>query len=54
MASEELRVASGVRQLDHLLDGLRIGDNVVWYDDAGSLAPVFYLNFIKTAQAEKK
>ncbi len=54
MASEELRVASGVSQLDHLLDGLRIGDNVVWYDDAGSLAPVFYLNFIKTSQAEKK
>ena len=32
MASEELRVTSGVSQLDHLLDGLCIGDNVVWYD----------------------
>ena len=32
MASEELRVTSGVSQLDRLLDGLLIGDNVVWYD----------------------
>ena len=54
MTSEELQVASGVTQLDHLLGGLRIGDNVVWYDDAGSLAPVFYLNFIKASQADKK
>lgn len=54
MAPDEMRVTSGVSQLDHLLDGLRIGDNVVWYDDAGSLAPVFYLNFIKASQADKK
>lgn len=54
MAAEEPRIASGVNQLDHLLGGLRIGDNVVWYDDAGSLAPVFYLNFIRASQADKK
>ena len=54
MTSDKLQVASGVNQLDQLLGGLRIGDNVVWYDDAGSLAPVFYLNFIKASQADKK
>ncbi len=54
MTSEELQVSSGVSQLDQLLGGLRIGDNVVWYDNAGSLAPVFYLNFIKASQADKK
>jgi len=36
MLLEKLRVASGVSQLDHLLGGLYIGDNVVWYDDAGT------------------
>ncbi|MGB5155951.1 MAG: helix-turn-helix domain-containing protein [Desulfobacterales bacterium] len=54
MLTEKPLVASGVNQLDQLLGGLRIGDNVVWYDNAGSLAPVFYLNFIKISQSEKK
>ena len=54
MKAQKLRIASGVRELDDLLGGLRIGDNVVWYDDVGSLAPVFCLNFIKASQAEKK
>ncbi len=52
--SERLRVASGVSQLDHLLGGLFIGDNVVWHDDAGSLASVFCLNFIQASQAQNK
>ena len=52
--SETLRVASGVSQLDQLLGGLFIGDNVVWYDDAGSLASVFCLNFIQASQAHNK
>ncbi|SPD71934.1 conserved hypothetical protein [uncultured Desulfobacterium sp.] len=51
---EDLRIDSGVSQLDHILGGLRIGDNVVWYDDVGSLAPAFCLNFIKVSRAEKK
>lgn len=54
MTSEKPLVASGVNQLDQLLGGLRIGDNIVWYDNAGSLAPVFYLNFIKASQSDKK
>ncbi|MBW2721542.1 MAG: hypothetical protein JRC67_04865, partial [Deltaproteobacteria bacterium] len=43
VTSERKRVASGVSPLDRLLGGLYIGDNVVWHDDAGSLASVFCL-----------
>lgn len=51
---KRLRVASGISQLDRLLGGLFIGDNVVWYDNAGSLASVFCLNFIQASQAQGK
>ncbi|UCD32936.1 MAG: helix-turn-helix domain-containing protein [Desulfobacterales bacterium] len=54
MVSKKLKVASGVKQLDQLLDGLYIGDNVVWHDEAGSLAAVFCLNFIQASQDQKK
>ncbi|MBW2064778.1 MAG: helix-turn-helix domain-containing protein [Deltaproteobacteria bacterium] len=47
-------IASGVSYLDHLLGGLFIGDNVVWHDDAGSLAWVFCLNLLKVSKAEGK
>jgi hypothetical protein len=47
MASEKMKVLSGISRLDHLLGGGPfIGDNVVWYDEVGSLAPVFWLNFV--------
>jgi len=49
--TERLRVGSGVSQLDRLLGGLYIGDNVVWLDDAGSLASVFCLSFVQASQA---
>jgi len=52
--SERILVAAGVTQLDHLLGGLFIGENVVWYDDAGSLASVFCRNFLQASQAENK
>ena len=52
--AEKLKGASGVDHLDLILEGLFIGDNVVWYDDAGSLASVFCLNFIQASQARKK
>jgi transcriptional regulator with XRE-family HTH domain/KaiC/GvpD/RAD55 family RecA-like ATPase len=51
---ETVRVSSGVSELDRLLGGLFIGDNVVWHDAAGSLASVFCLNFIQTSQAQEK
>jgi len=49
-----MRITSGVSQLDRLLGGLFIGDNVVWHDDAGSLASPFCLNFIQTSQSQGK
>jgi transcriptional regulator with XRE-family HTH domain/KaiC/GvpD/RAD55 family RecA-like ATPase len=52
--SEKLRVTSGVSQLDTLLGGLFIGDNVIWHDDAGSLAQVFCQNFIQASQVQGK
>jgi len=44
------RVPSGVNRLDLLLGGLFIGDNVIWHDDAGSLAPIFCLNFLQASE----
>jgi transcriptional regulator with XRE-family HTH domain/KaiC/GvpD/RAD55 family RecA-like ATPase len=54
MISPRQRVPSGVRRLDLLLGGLFIGDNVLWHDDAGSLAPVFCLNFLQASQLQEK
>ncbi len=50
----KVRVSSGVPQLDRMLDGLHIGDNVVWHDDSGSLAAAFCLKFMESSMAEKK
>jgi transcriptional regulator with XRE-family HTH domain/KaiC/GvpD/RAD55 family RecA-like ATPase len=47
-------VASGIHQLDHILGGLLIGDNVIWYDDAGSLAWPFCANLIQSSQAQSR
>jgi transcriptional regulator with XRE-family HTH domain/KaiC/GvpD/RAD55 family RecA-like ATPase len=52
--TERTRIATGVNQLDRLLGGLFIGDNVLWHDDAGSLASVFCLNFIQASQTQNK
>ena len=54
MTSKNSTSSSGIDQLDQLLNGLYIGDNVVWYDTAGSLASVFCLNFIQVSLARKK
>lgn len=48
-------VTSGIQDLDQLLGGgIFIGDNVVWYDDAGILASVFSLNLIQASRNDKK
>jgi transcriptional regulator with XRE-family HTH domain/KaiC/GvpD/RAD55 family RecA-like ATPase len=54
MTIAKQRVPSGVNRLDLLLGGLYIGDNVVWHDDAGSLAPIFCHNFIKASEQQDK
>jgi len=48
-------VSSGIDQLDVLLGGgILIGDNVIWYDTAGSLAPVFNLNLVQISKEKKR
>jgi len=54
MPARKKRVSSGVRQLDRLLGNLFIGDNVVWYDEAGSLALLFGSHLIKESVSKKK
>jgi len=48
------RVSSGLPELDRLLGDLYIGDNVLWYEDAGSFSAVFCLHFIRESLARKK
>lgn len=48
------RVSSGISELDRLLGDLFIGDNVLWYEDAGSFSAVFCLSFIKESLTRKK
>lgn len=48
------RVSSGIAELDRLLGDLYIGDNVLWYEDAGSFSAVFCLHFIKESLNRKK
>lgn len=48
-------VTSGIKHLDLLLDGgIIIGDNVLWYDNAGSLAQVFCYSLIQASIVQKK
>jgi len=54
MYSKKVSVSSGVNQFDNLLGGLLIGDNVIWYDDAGSLASLFCVNFIRESKEQRK
>ena len=52
MQKHQKQASSGVTQLNAALSNLRVGDNVIWYDDAGSLAYVFCVNFIKASLEE--
>jgi transcriptional regulator with XRE-family HTH domain len=54
MPTRKRRVSSGIAGLDKLLSGLYIGDNVILYDDAGSLASAFCMKFIRESQKQKK
>jgi len=51
---EKRRISSGIEQLDCLLGGLYIGDNVLWYEDAGSFASTFCAQFIRQSLVLKK
>ncbi len=54
MTDKKKKISSGINGLNRLLNGLFIGDNVVWYDDAGSLAAPFCLRFIAESQKQNK
>lgn len=54
MNAERKRISTGADELDPILGGLLIGDNVIWYDDVGSLAVVFSMNFLQISQLQKK
>ena len=54
MKADKTPISTGVDGLDPILGGLLIGDNVVWYDDAGSLASIYCLNFLKVSKDLKK
>ena len=45
-------LSTGIPKLDRILDGLYIGDNVVWQDDTGSLAWVFCQNFLNASRQD--
>lgn len=48
-------ISSGIKSLDHLIDSLHIGDNVVWEVDAGTSYEVFVRNFIRhSSENEQK
>jgi transcriptional regulator with XRE-family HTH domain/KaiC/GvpD/RAD55 family RecA-like ATPase len=44
-------IPSGVPAFDRHIGGLAVGDNVIWYDDAGSLADAFYLGLLRESLA---
>lgn len=46
------KINSGINDLDHLLDSLYVGDNVVWEVEAGTAPEIFILNFIRQSLAE--
>ena len=54
MDPADLHLTTGIAALDQQLGGLAIGDNVIWYDAAGSLAPPFAGNFLKASLAAAK
>ncbi len=47
-------VSTGLKELDEIIHGFRIGDNVVWQVDAVSDYKYFVLPFVKNALAHKK
>ena len=43
------QISSGFEGFDRILGGLFVGDNVVFYDESGSLARTFWHRFVKTS-----
>ncbi|MDJ0721448.1 MAG: helix-turn-helix domain-containing protein [Desulfobacterales bacterium] len=54
MSAADSHITTGIAELDQRLGGLAIGDNVIWFDAAGSLAPPFAARFIEASLAQGK
>jgi transcriptional regulator with XRE-family HTH domain/KaiC/GvpD/RAD55 family RecA-like ATPase len=54
MAVRYARISTGLPALDRLVGSLAIGENVLWYDEAGSLAFPFCRQFIRESLARKR
>lgn len=54
MTQAKKKISSGIEGLNRMLNGLFIGDNVIWYDDAGSLAAPFCMEFIRESGRQDK
>ena len=54
MSAADSHISTGIADLDQRLGGLSVGDNVIWYDAAGSLVPPFAARFIDTSLAQGK
>lgn len=52
-AGRKRRVSSGIAELDRLLGDLYIGDNVIWYEAAGSFSSSFCFCFIRETLTRK-
>ena len=48
------KVSTGINHLDTLIDGLHVGDNVIWQVEAGAFVELFCLAFIKASLRDKK
>ncbi|MEW5735166.1 MAG: helix-turn-helix domain-containing protein [Thermodesulfobacteriota bacterium] len=54
VSMQKTSITSGLSRLDQILGGLFIGDNVVWYDESGSLAAAFWLRFVSQSLEAKR
>ncbi len=48
------KILSGINDLDHLIDSLYVGDNVVWEVEAGTSSEIFMLNFVRQSFSENQ
>src|SRR4030042_1289708 len=48
------KILSGINDLDHLIDSLYVGDNVVWEVEAGTSSEIFIQNFINQSVTENQ
>ena len=48
------KAGTGIGKVDEILDGLRVGDNVIWHADSGSLASDYCLKLMEASARDDK